>query len=43
MPKPDLYIYLSKFRTTFAKHKRKGEEVMNKNLRVIWTKSIAAI
>jgi deoxyadenosine/deoxycytidine kinase len=30
MPKPDLYIYLSKFRTTFAKHKRKGEEVMNK-------------
>jgi hypothetical protein len=39
----DLYIYLSKFRTTFAKHKEK-EEVMNKkNQGIIWTKSIAAI
>jgi hypothetical protein len=39
MLKPDLYLFVSKFRTTFAKHKRKEEEVMNKKSQgIIWTK-----
>jgi hypothetical protein len=32
MPKPDLYLFVSKFRTTLQNIKKR-EEVMNKNLR----------
>jgi hypothetical protein len=43
MPKPDLYLFVSKFRTTFAKHKEKGRSYEQKSQGIIWTKSIAAI
>jgi hypothetical protein len=42
MPKPDLYLFVSKFRTTFAKHKEKRKK-NKKSQGIIWTKSIAAI
>jgi hypothetical protein len=42
MPAGLVYLFVSKFRATFAEYKERGRSYEQKFLQIIWTKSIPA-